>query len=207
MTPFIATIVPFAFPFAPKGWQQCNGQLVSIQQNQAIFALLGTYYGGNGTSTFGLPDLRGRAAVCQTNVGQMPPGVSNHPIGQPYGTEKITMLPANLPAHTHGVQVAAGAAVTAAVTLNAVASSANTIANPTGALLAGSRAATSAQFAPAGTAAVAMAPAAITVTAGTPGTPTVVVNPNGGNQPIPVMQPYLAINYCIAMVGIFPSRN
>ena len=207
MDQFIATIMPFAFNYAPVGWQQCAGQILPIAQNQALFSLLGTYYGGNGTQNFALPDLRGRAVVCQTGFGVMPPGVTNHSIGQPYGAEKVTMLATNLPLHTHAATASAGTTVTPSATLNAVASSANTITNPTGALLAGSKTATVAQFAPAGTTTAAMAQGAITITPGTTGTPTVTVNPTGSSTPIPVLQPYLAVTYCIAMTGYFPSRN
>src|SRR5476651_1538756 len=101
MTPFVGTIIAFAFPFPPKTWSQCNGQLLAINQNQALFALLGVQYGGNGTTTFGLPDLRGRAAISQGTL----PGVGTYPIGTKSGTENVTLLSVNLPVHTHTTTV------------------------------------------------------------------------------------------------------
>ena len=100
MTPFLGQIEIFGFDFAPKNWVQCRGQLLSIQQNQALFALLGTYYGGNGTTTFGLPDLHGRVPV---GVGQDQRG-GQWTIGQIGGSESIALTTAQIPAHTHQVK-------------------------------------------------------------------------------------------------------
>src|SRR5580698_2846295 len=94
---FLAQIQPMAFNFAPKGWAQCAAQQLAINSNQALFAILGTIYGGNGQTTFGLPDLRGRVAV---GAGQGP-GLSNYTIGQMAGTQSVTMLQNNMPQHTH----------------------------------------------------------------------------------------------------------
>ncbi|PKN56194.1 MAG: phage tail protein [Deltaproteobacteria bacterium HGW-Deltaproteobacteria-14] len=100
--PFIGEIRIFAGNFAPRGWAFCNGQLLSIAQNTALFSLLGTTYGGNGIQTFGLPDLRGRVPV---GFGQGP-GLSNHAQGQQYGAEQVTLTAAQLPAHTHNLEAA-----------------------------------------------------------------------------------------------------
>ena len=97
MEGYIATILLFGGNFAPMNWALCNGQLVSIASNTALFSLIGTYYGGNGTTTFGLPDLRGRVAV---GAGQGP-GLANIVIGQTGGTENVTLLSTNMPSHTH----------------------------------------------------------------------------------------------------------
>lgn len=99
--PFIGQIQAFGFDFAPSGWAICNGSLQSIPQNPALFSLLGTIYGGDGSSTFGLPDLRGRAMV-QNGTGA---SLDAHPIGQNYGAETTTIGVANLPAHTHNIRV------------------------------------------------------------------------------------------------------
>jgi microcystin-dependent protein len=101
MDPIIGQIQAFGFSFTPKSWQACNGQLIPIQQNTALFSLLGTYYGGNGTTTFALPDLRGRSMV---GIGNGP-GLTPIVIGQNGGAENATLTTANLPAHTHNVSV------------------------------------------------------------------------------------------------------
>jgi len=97
--PFIGTIIPVGFNFAPVGWGECNGQLLPIAQNQALFSLLGTAYGGDGISTFALPDLRGRVSVGLGQGG----GLSPYTIGQRGGAETITLIAAQLPGHQHGV--------------------------------------------------------------------------------------------------------
>ena len=97
--PFLGEIRVFPFNFAPVGWAACNGQLLPINQNQALFALLGTQYGGNGTQNFALPDLQGRVAI---GAGQGP-GLSSHVQGESGGSESVTLLVSNLPPHTHGL--------------------------------------------------------------------------------------------------------
>ena len=98
-TPNIGQLMLFAGNFAPRGWALCNGQLLSISQNAALFALLGTFYGGNGTTTFGVPDLRGRVPV---HLGTLPGG-STYVMGQTGGLELVTLITSNLPLHTHSV--------------------------------------------------------------------------------------------------------
>jgi microcystin-dependent protein len=97
--PFVGTIGIFGFNFAPRGWAQCNGQLLSIAQYSALFSLIGTYYGGDGRTTFALPDLRGRVPV---NYGQGP-GLSSYQIGQRGGAEQVSITIPNLPAHSHTI--------------------------------------------------------------------------------------------------------
>jgi microcystin-dependent protein len=167
--PFIAEIRIFTGDFAPRGWAFCHGQLLSIAQNTALFSLLGTTYGGNGTTNFALPDLRGRAAV---GAGQGP-GLSNRSLGAQGGSEKLTA--AQIPAHSH--------------TLQAMATT-GTSNDPSLKLPARSRAAS---YAPVSGTPVAMASSAIT---------------GGGTaNPAEAMPPYLAINYIIALQGIYPSRS
>lgn len=168
MEPFIGQIQAFGFNFAPRGWAFCHGQILSIAQNTALFSLLGTTYGGNGQTTFALPDLRGRNGVC---FGQGP-GLSNINLGEIGGAENRTLTVANLPSHGHAIN----------------AKEEGTTDNPSGAFIAGD-----------GT--NAFGSASDTVMAGTS------VGNTGGNQPFNVQNPYLGINYCIALVGIFPSRN
>ena len=170
--PYLAGIVLFGGNFAPRGWAFCNGQLLSIAQNSALFSLLGTTYGGDGQTTFAFPDLRGRVPI---HPGQGP-GLSPHTLGEKAGTENRTLLITNMPAHNH--------------LLNAVSESGGASA-PAGAFLANSGALDK-EYKTSGTN-VTMHPQAIGI--------------SGGSQPFSIMQPYLCINYIIAMEGIYPSRN
>ena len=164
--PFYGQIQPFGFNFAPRGWAMCNGQILPIAQNTALFSLLGTTYGGNGQTTFALPDLRSRVPV---HFGQGP-GLSNYDLGQQGGGETVTLTAAEMPVHTHG----------------ATGSSTFTTKNPGGKVPAPG----GAYGTPADT---SMDPA--------------MIQAAGGSQPHANIQPYLAINWCIALEGIFPSRN
>ncbi len=170
MEPFIGQIQAFGFNFAPRGWAQCNGQLLSIAQNTALFSLLGTMYGGNGQTTFGLPDLRGRFPL---HTGQGP-GLPNYQQGQMSGSDSVTLLTTNMPAHTHQYQLQAAEE--------------GTTDSPSGTFVAGN-----------GTNSFSASSDVLMATNS--------VAPAGGNQPFAVKNPYLCINYCIALVGIFPSRN
>lgn len=177
MDPFIGEIRNFGFNFPPRGWLQCAGQLIAISQNTALFALLGTQYGGNGTTTFALPDLRGRAAL---GFGQGA-GLSNYPIGTATGAESVTLLPAQLPAHTHPA-----APATASVTGGKATSR-----TPQGNYFAS---AAPEQYGEAGDHGNTGNAVGGSATA------------TGGGQPHENRMPYLATNYCIATAGIFPSR-
>ena len=182
LEPFIGEIMIFAGNFAPRGWAACDGQLLSIASNTALFSILGTTYGGNGTTNFALPDLRGRVPM-HAGGG---PGLSNRALGERSGTETTALLVTNLPAHTPPI------AATASMPCHSGAGSAD---NPTGAIPAGS--ATDENYAPAAAANGTMAP--VTVGGNT--------GPAGGNLPFSIIQPYLVLNFCVALVGIFPSRN
>jgi microcystin-dependent protein len=164
-TPFLSEIRIFSFNFAPKNWQQCNGQLLSIQQNAALFALIGTFYGGNGVNNFALPNLQGRVAM---HVG------NSFTQGQIGGTETHTLTPSEIPQHTHQAFASSNAPDKNVATNNFWAS--NTGIKPYG---------TSATETMAGT--------ALTSTG----------NCIGHNN----MSPYLVLNFCIALSGIFPSRS
>lgn len=172
MDPFLGEIRLLGCNFAPSGWAICAGQLMPIQQNTALFSLLGTTYGGNGTTTFALPDLRGNTPI---GFGQGA-GLSDYALGEVGGAADVTLLAADIPAHTHTV-----AAVAAVGTLN----------TPAAGLLAQSS--IRSNLYETTTANTTMAPTAVTST--------------GGNQAHNNMPPYLALNFCIALQGIFPSRN
>jgi len=175
----LAEIRMFAGNFAPRGWQLCNGQLLSISQWTAVFALVGTTYGGNGQTTFGLPDFRSRLAV---GTGQGP-GLSNYVLGEMSGTENTTLLANNLPAHNH--------LVTGNISMPANNDTQNS-SDPTGRRLAAAPAYTN------GTGElVNMSPLSINL-------PT---NNAGGNQPFNNIQPYLAVNFIFCVEEIFPSRD
>lgn len=186
--PYVGEVRLFGFSFAPRGYVLAQGQVLSISQYTALFALYGTTYGGNGSSTFGIPDLRGRVAVGQ---GQRPGG-NNYPIGAQTGSESTTLLTQNLPAHVHGFTG----------TINAIQTKGTDNAPDTGSLLARA-------IDGGGTGAVPQ----IYVPAGTTGTQVPLgglsgtVAPTGSNLPVSVLQPLLALNYSIALQGIFPSRN
>ncbi|MQY09985.1 hypothetical protein SRB5_00890 [Streptomyces sp. RB5] len=167
MDPFLGEIRMAGFNFAPVGWALCNGQLLSINQNTALFSLLGTTYGGNGTTDFALPDLRGRVPM---HPGQGP-GLSSHDLGEAGGTETVTLTTGELPPHTHA--------------LTGVNSRQDTNRVPGAAPANGGYYSTEAPTA-------AMHPGA--------------VQPTGGGQPHPNVQPYLCVNFIIALSGIFPSR-
>ena len=171
MEPFLGQIQAFGFNFAPRGWAQCNGQLLSISANTALFSLLGTIYGGDGRTTFALPDLRGRSIVGD-GTG---PGLTNIKQGQKGGAENHTLTTAQIPAHAHGVKVAVNTAPgDEASPTSTIASSANGF----------SEDATANSF-----------------------LGGVSSSNVGGGQAFNIRNPYLGINVCIALQGVFPSRN
>jgi microcystin-dependent protein len=183
--PFLGEIRMVGFNFAPRGWAMCQGQLLSIAQNNALFALLGTLYGGDGQTTFGLPDYRGRSPV---GMGQGP-GLSAVVQGEMAGTENVTLT------LNQTAQVAIPAATTGTTQ---AAPGTTTVLGP---IAAGGRAGT---LYCTGAADTTLAPfnTAVNVPA-----PTVTVNASGGSMPFSVLNPFLGTNFVIALEGIFPSRN
>lgn len=174
----IGEIRMFAGNFAPRTWAFCQNQTLAIAQNTALFSILGTTYGGNGQTTFALPDFRGRVAV-GTGTG---PGLPNVTLGEMAGSQTTTLTINNMPAHTHPV--------TGTVTPQA-ATDGGLGADPTGKVLGpGSFYSPAADL-------TNMAPAAINLTTGI----------SGGSQPFSIMPPYLGMNYIICLFGIFPSRD
>lgn len=177
-SPFIAEIRIIGFTFAPRGWVVCDGQTMNIAQNTALFSLLGTTYGGNGTTTFGIPDLRGRVAIHWGNG----PGLSNYNIGQKAGVETVTLDSTTTPAHNHGGTLLAN------------------VAQGTSTAPAGNVPATPA--ASARTNKLYSTAAGDTVNS-TAFTSVGVASPTGHNN----IMSYQTLMYIIATQGIFPARN
>lgn len=181
MDPFLSEIRVFSFGFAPRGWAQCNGQLLSVTQNQALFALLGVTYGGNGQTTFGLPNLQGRTPI---HTG------STYPLGASFGENAHTLLISEMPMHTHILMdndsVDAGSNAALAVAGTSVLG--KSVAKPT----------------QGGT--TPFYPYNSTLSSPTQLSPQ-ALSSYGGSQPHENRQPFLALNVCIALQGVFPSRN
>jgi len=180
--PFIGEVKLFGFNFAPKGYATCQGQILSIAQNTALFSLLGTTYGGNGQTTFALPDLQGRMAISQ-GTG---PGLPSHSMGEVSGTPNVSLLTSNMPAHVHTLN-------NVRVQLQASTDTAD------------ENSAQNLFPANAGTPVYAAAATANVFTGGTVVSGTTDIT--GSGLPFSVMNPYLVLNYSIALQGIFPSRN
>jgi microcystin-dependent protein len=183
--PYLGQIEAFPYGFIPKGWQACQGQLLPISQFQPLFALIGISYGGNGTNNFALPDLRGRVAMGQGSGVGLTPRV----VGETVGEENHTILTAEMPTHNHGLNTAPNAAT------------ANNTDIPGNSVVLAS--ATGMQ----GTTPITINPYATT-----PPLPATSLDPtaiglNAGGQAHANMMPYLGLQFCIAMTGIFPSRN
>jgi microcystin-dependent protein len=179
MEPFLGQIQMFGFNFPPRGWAFCDGQLLPISQNTALFSLLGTTYGGDGVSTFALPDLRGRVAIHPGNG----PGLPSISQGEKSGNYQVALNVNHLPSHTH----------TATATVHA-SSEQGSQEGPGDNVLAYDRRET--QYS-------ASAPD-VTMNAESA---TVTVGNTGGSQPFSIMQPYLGVYHCIALVGVYPSRQ
>jgi microcystin-dependent protein len=173
MDPFVAEIRIFPFSFSPKGWATCDGQILPISQNTALFSLLGTTYGGDGKSNFALPDMQGSSPM---HPGQGP-GLSLHDLGEVGGAETVTLLESEIPSHSHALNAQAAPADTN-VPIG------NSIARVTGA---------TPYLPPAGAPLVSMAGSALV--------------PAGGDQSHNNMMPYLTLNFCIALQGVYPPRT
>ncbi|WP_410209839.1 phage tail protein [Aquirhabdus sp.] len=195
--PFLGEVCTFATNFCPKGFAEAAGQILPISQNTALFALLGTNYGGNGQTTFALPDLRGRVVVGE---GQGP-GLPQVFVGETFGASTATLTTSQLPAHTHTFNPSSTALQ---VNVN-VSTAAGTASVPSNAAnyLGAVNATAGAPKLYTGTHSSVVALGGATATGLTNGT----VGATGGNQPIPIQPPSLGLTYCIALQGIFPSQN
>ncbi len=163
--PFLSEIRMMSFQFAPKGWAHCNGQLMPINQNQALFSLIGTQFGGDGQSNFALPDFRGRVPIHQGN---------DHKVGEHGGEQAHTLTIPELPSHSHGLQASSAGADSQ---------------SPGDSYVTGSGVALYGPY---------QSPTPLESS---------VIGTSGGGQPHQNMQPFLTLNFCIAMQGLFPSPN
>ncbi len=225
MEAFMGTVMAVGFNFAPRGWLFCNGQTVPIAQNSAMFALLGTMYGGDGQSTFGIPDLRGRVAVGSQAVG---PGLAAVAQGEKCGANNVTVIAngsvnitlttANLPAHSHTATMSlTGLSATTTLLANGAASGDALVPSTVNNMLTGTTGGTPGAaliYGPTvntGTVSLAGASTNVTgngtVSVANTGNGTPFVAPVVTNAQVSIMQPYTGLNYIIAMEGIFPARN
>ena len=168
--PFLGEIKMFSFGFPPKGWAECNGQLLPISQNQALFALLGTTFGGNGTTSFALPDLRGRMANHQGTGA----GLTDRVIGEVGGAETVILTAAQLANHSHPLVANSGPATTR---------------HPAGNFLA------------------TPGPPIYAATANETELNAHAIGQTGSDRPVDILSPFLILNFCIALQGVFPSQN
>lgn len=203
MEPFIAQICPFGFSFAPRGWANCAGQILPISTNTALFSLIGTTYGGDGRTSFGLPDLRGRASV---NEGRFPGSSYDWRIGQVMGQEFHTLTELEMPNHSHQATFTPGPMDTEAG-VQASTDAATTDGPAEGSYLArndGGRNPGILMYRPdAGSGTVNLGG----VSGGSGAGGSVSVHSTGGSQSFNLIQPTLAVNYSIALIGTFPSRS
>ncbi|WP_228254837.1 phage tail protein [Aquirhabdus parva] len=195
--PFLGEVCPFAFNFCPVGYLETSGQLLPISQNQALFALLGTNYGGNGQTTFALPDLRGRVIVGE---GQGP-GLDQVFVGETLGSPTTTLTVSQLPSHSHTF-TPSSTALQVNVNVSTAAGTSSTPSNSAN-YLGAVNATAGAPKLYTGTHSSVVALGGATATGLTNG----AVGATGGSQPIPIQPPSLGLIYCIATQGIFPSHN
>jgi microcystin-dependent protein len=200
--PYLGEIRMVGFNFAPVGWALCWGQTMGIAQNQALFSLLGVSFGGNGTTTFNLPDLRGRSPV-GTGAG---PGLTPIEIGQISGTENVSLTINNLPAHTHTATVSGGNTASGAVTIPATTTAATegAVPGPTTVLGPNSAGGRPASLYSTSAANTTLAPFNVTLQGSAP---TIQNSLTGNSLPTAIRNPYLGVTCIIALQGIFPSRG
>lgn len=190
---YLGSISGWGPNFAPRGWAFCQGQTLAISQYTALFSLLGTVYGGNGQTTFMLPNLGGRVPV---GAGQSP-GTSSYVLGEQAGSESTTLTTNNMPAHTHAARA------TVSATLPLTTAAATTATPAAGQVLASANGSYGRD--PVDVKIYAPAPGTIQVPLNT--SASVNIQPTGGSQPFSILQPFTVINYIICMEGIFPSHN
>lgn len=200
--PFLGEIRMAGFNFAPYGWAQCQGQTIAISQNQALFSLLGTFFGGNGQSTFQLPDLQSRTPV---GIGQGL-GLSAVEIGEEGGTENAQLLSSNMPQHTHTATVTGGGTVTGSISIPATTTTGSEGAVPGNTSVLGPVSVSNHPGVLYSTATpnTTLAPFNVSLQSGAPAIQNSIA---GGGLPFSLRNPYLGVNFIIALQGVFPSRG
>lgn len=200
--PFLGEIRMVGFNYAPYGWALCQGQTMGVSQNTALFSLLGTSFGGNGQTTFQLPDLRSRTPV---GMGQGL-GLSDIVLGEQDGTESVQLTTANMPQHTHAAMVSGGGAVTGSIAIPATTTTGSQSAVPSSTSVFGPISVTNHQGDLYSTSAAntTLAPFNVSLQ---DAAPAVENSMTGGSLPFSLRNPYLGINFIIAMQGVFPSHG
>jgi len=180
--PYVGQMMMFAGSFAPAGWMTCQGQTLPISENEVLFQLIGTTYGGDGESTFNLPDMQGRVAIHQGQGG----GLSNYVIGEKAGVESVTLTTQQIPQHNHVPTTNTAGANRTAPTASTTLADETTVGQPSG-----------------GNAFAYLAPGSVNQVT----LPAATVAPTGGNQPHDNIQPILVITWIISLFGVFPSQT
>jgi microcystin-dependent protein len=211
--PFVGEVRMVGFNYAPRGWASCAGQLLPIQQNSALFALLGTTYGGNGQQTFGLPNFLSVMPI-GASIGQGTPPLGLQPtlLGEVAGAENITLLSSQMPSHVHPITGGGAVTCTGSVSIPAT-TTAPTLSNsqpaPGATAIFGpstdSAVGADVRIYSTATANTTLAPIPISVAGNAPVPATTGIA--GGSLPVSIRNPYLGINFIIALEGVFPSRN
>jgi len=191
----------FAGNFAPRGWMLCQGQILAISQYSALFSILGTTYGGDGRTTFALPDFRGRAPI-QSGQG---PGLNTYRLGDKVGRENVQVMSQNMPSHNHAAQISENSAQVVVKASSSIGTT--SVAGKNGATTLAS---TTTARAATGTVMYNTSEPDVTLNTGSGQVQlngTVTVGNAGGSQPISIVQPVIAVNYIICVTGIYPSRD
>ncbi len=216
MDPIMGTIMPFAGNFAPVGWLTCEGQLLSISQNTALFSILGTIYGGDGIQTFKLPDLRGAFPTQCTNINSPHLG-GTYSYGEIGGTQSATIMSINMPPHTHSIMKGSGTNLSGAITVTTVVNANNSLTGASPSPSSGNVLGQVTDGGGSGTAAGIYNTQPGNIPLGgvvSSVNNTMTFNPNGltltpwgsGPTPIGTVPPYVAMQYIIAVEGVYPSR-
>lgn len=201
---FMGTIQMVAFTFAPRNFSFCNGALIAISQNQALFSLVGTAYGGDGSTTFGLPDLRARGPVGSNEMGQAP-GLVSFPLGTKPGAQQTTLSSAQMPRHTHTATFTPSGGGEATGKLEAYTSGAGASTPSTGSYISGDQGAII--FGNGGLGAQLVELGGLTVSGGGGGGGVVTVDDTGASQSFEIVNPMQAVNFVICTEGLYPSRQ
>ncbi len=200
--PYLGSIAIFAGSFAIRGWSFCDGQTLAISSNEALFSLLGTTFGGDGRTSFGIPDLRGRVPMSPTRGA---PGMPTYRWGQMVGSTTHILTTSQLPAHNHTAEITEAPAYTGSVKPKALNGRGSRVEDPAGRYSA-SRSGV-AKFAEANDVEMGESPVTIATSKQAPPYGRITVGNTGSSQAFSIMQPSIAVNFMISMVGVYPSRN